>query len=102
MIDSAICKTCKKSYPISEFYKTKKSKIGCCICKERDPRSLDFHHKDPEQKAGQVLEIRMRFGEEKAMEEISKCDVICANCHRKHHQNLQIYDSDIPILGDHI
>lgn len=59
---------------------------GCIVCGEKDPACLDFHHRDPSQKEGHIGEFR-RFGKQRLLDEIAKCDVLCANCHRKHHRD---------------
>ena len=63
-----------------------KSTLVCTVCGEPDPATLDFHHavRDP---ANRKLSDLLRNGAYKdAHEEIKKCVVLCANCHRKHHQ----------------
>lgn len=62
-----------------------KKKLGCYLCGEFDPRVLDFHHLDPQQKLLQVPEAWRRHGRAAGIEEINKCQVLCANCHRKEH-----------------
>jgi len=64
------------------------ARIGGCIkCGEKDPSCLDFHHRDGKiDKRGNIGEIR-RYAIPKLLEEIAKCDVLCANCHRKHHRD---------------
>lgn len=62
-----------------------KASIGCARCPETDPRALDFHHKDPTNKRDQVPTIWHRYGKTAALDEASKCEVLCANCHRKEH-----------------
>lgn len=69
-----------------------KASIGCYICGEKDPRALDFHHKDPKQKSGQVMIVWHNLGKQAALEEANKCELLCANCHRKHHNPLYITD----------
>ena len=59
---------------------------GCVRCGEADPACLDFHHRDPTQKLGHIGEFR-KFGMERLLTEIAKCDVLCANCHRKLHRD---------------
>lgn len=59
---------------------------GCLRCPEKHPACLDFHHRDGNTKLGHIGVIR-RFGKQKLLDEIAKCDVLCANCHRKHHHN---------------
>jgi len=60
---------------------------GCCECGERDPRVLEFDHIDPSDKLYDISKLFANgysWGAEKLREEIRKCRVICANCHRKH------------------
>ena len=62
-----------------------KSTLSCTQCGEAHPATLDFHHvvKDPSNKKVHRLIANGSIG--RAMEEIKKCLVLCANCHRKHH-----------------
>jgi hypothetical protein len=61
-------------------------KISCGICGESRPWVLDFHHRDPkEKKTGITGAIVLGWSLERIMEEVRKCDVICANCHRDLH-----------------
>ena len=62
-----------------------------CKCGESDPIALDFHHRNPEEKEfniGQALTRRVSLV--KLLEEVAKCDVMCANCHRKLHRDQKI------------
>lgn len=45
--------------------------------------SLDFHHRDPTQK---VREIGRSPSFNAALIEAAKCLLLCANCHREHHE----------------
>lgn len=59
----------------------------CAICKESEPIALDLHHVDPTEKdaeVGKLLTGSMR----RLRNEIRKCVVLCANCHRKVHAGL--------------
>lgn len=58
-----------------------KEKKGCNKCGISDPRVLEFHHKNDKKFA--IAEIvRMKYGKKRLEEEVKKCDVLCANCHR--------------------
>lgn len=47
---------------------------------------LEFHHKNPEDKVMQLsLERLGHVSEDKVLNEILKCDLLCANCHREFH-----------------
>lgn len=59
---------------------------GCGRCDEKHPACLDFHHRDRTTKEGHIGEFR-RFGMKRLLAEIAKCDVLCANCHRKLHHD---------------
>ncbi len=62
------------------------SKLKCEECNENHPACLDFHHKDPSEKDGMVGDmLHQNVSIAKIMLEISKCKVLCSNCHRKHH-----------------
>jgi len=59
-------------------------KANPCPCGESNARCLDFHHRNPKEKFLEVTVMADRcYGLEKIQEEIDKCDLICANCHRK-------------------
>lgn len=61
-------------------------KIKCLRCEETHPACLDFHHRDPKKKFDSVASMVSRGFRIKAiLKEISKCDVLCSNCHRKEH-----------------
>lgn len=57
---------------------------GCVRCGESHPSCLDFHHRDRATKDADIATMR-RFGLSRLVDEIAKCDVLCANCHRKFH-----------------
>ena len=58
-----------------------KSKEGCKKCGVSDPRVLEFHH--IKEKDFSIAErARSKYGKKRLLEEIKKCNVLCANCHR--------------------
>ena len=59
-----------------------KSSRGCKNCGEKDPRCLDFHHKDSMKKVKEVSQM-FHLNKDALLNEIEKCDILCANCHRK-------------------
>lgn len=60
-----------------------KEDSGCIDCGERYPHwMLDFDHKPGEEKIDSPTRILHIYSWEKAIIEIKKCDVVCANCHR--------------------
>lgn len=60
-----------------------KSDKGCVRCGEKDSACLDYHHL--RDKTFNVSTLCAKKNREKIYEEIEKCVVICANCHRKLH-----------------
>jgi hypothetical protein len=60
-----------------EFFKTH----PCVDCGEEDPVVLEFDHlADKSFSIGQALPYR---NWQRILEEIAKCEVVCANCHRR-------------------
>ncbi len=56
----------------------------CIDCGESDPVVLEFDHRENTKKISAVAEmIGHNCGWEKIKTEIEKCDVRCANCHRR-------------------
>ena len=57
--------------------------FGCKDCGEKDPRVLDFDHQDRALKYLSISNmVRSRSGIKTLKEEMKKCEVRCANCHR--------------------
>ena len=56
----------------------------CIACGETDPVVLEFDHREPSDKLWSVCEaVRLRVSIKTLEREIAKCDVLCANCHRR-------------------
>jgi len=56
----------------------------CVDCGERDPIVLEFDHRTDELKVESVcILVSHNFSWSKIQAEIEKCDVRCANCHRR-------------------
>lgn len=59
-------------------------KSGCVNCGESDPIVLEFDHIDPATKFMEVGNMMQSgYAWNKVLEEISKCQILCANCHRR-------------------
>lgn len=54
----------------------------CVDCGERDPVVLEFDHRDPASKSGDVGRLVHSGKRAVVQAEIEKCDVRCGNCHR--------------------
>lgn len=76
----------KRKNDLAEYWKIYKRTLSCSRCGESDPRCLDFHHKDPDMKTFDISSASYRgYSITKVQQEIDKCVVFCANCHRKEH-----------------
>lgn len=80
------CRQCAVDAVTKRRRKVKRQLIeaagGCCqLCGyDRCDAALQFHHKDPTQK-GFTISGKQFIALEKALEEIKKCVLLCANCH---------------------
>lgn len=102
----SLCKECNKAYQKRHYTQNKssyfankkareaanrnwlkeyKSNLQCNRCPEADPICLDFHHTDPSTKLFGIGNEHHKVSLKKLKEEIAKCEVLCANCHRKEH-----------------
>ena len=45
--------------------------------------ALTFHHRDPEQKTFQIAKNYNAMTFELLVDEVNKCDLLCANCHQE-------------------
>jgi hypothetical protein len=55
----------------------------CAHCGEADPIVLEFNHIDPSQKTSLVSKLCNQGSMETLKAEIEKCEVLCANCHKR-------------------
>jgi hypothetical protein len=55
----------------------------CVDCGESDPIVLDFDHRDPADKDFEIKGFGRCCSVSTVLAEIEKCDVRCANCHRR-------------------
>jgi len=72
-------------YKKKEFLDLYKTSKGCIRCGIIDFRCLELHHRNPETKDGRRETrgaVKMSGSWEHIKDELIKCDVICANCHR--------------------
>ena len=109
------CGKCSKLKPLSEFYSYKgKTRAYCKECDkaitynnqtnnkreyvrlkggkcqkcgyDKCLGAFDFHHINSDDK---LFNIAKRFSPEKMKEELDKCILLCANCHREEHTDIQ-------------
>jgi len=75
-----------RRHALAEWFNEIKSTLSCVRCGESHPACIQFHHSDPKQKDISLSDaVRKGWGRERILAEAAKCEVLCANCHRKHH-----------------
>jgi len=56
----------------------------CVDCGEHDIRVLELDHLDPQLKKFTISQaVRLGKGWEEVEQELKKCQILCANCHKK-------------------
>lgn len=72
---------------------------GRCSCGESDVCCLEYHHRDSNQKDFSVSHgVKQGYSREKIINEITKCDLLCSNCHSILH-TLDLEEYKIPRVG---
>ena len=86
------CKYCHSQYMKQVYQKKKndvqelKAKCTCVKCGDQRGYVLDFHHINPQEKENTIARMTSNnYTLEKVYQEIEKCIVLCANCHREFH-----------------
>lgn len=80
----------KRENRIKKWWKNYKSSLSCEKCSEEHISCIDFHHINPEEKEINLGNaIGSGWSKERILKEVSKCVVVCANCHRKLHYDLR-------------
>lgn len=71
---------------LKKWYCEYKSNLCCIKCGESHPACLCFHHRDKEDKHDTIANLVANTkNKDYILYEISKCDVLCHNCHAKIH-----------------
>lgn len=80
----------KKRYSVQSAAMIDKFLAGkiCVICGETDRIVFEFHHRDPAKKKYNVGGMAQRgYAQKTILKEMKKCDILCANCHRRLHRS---------------
>lgn len=86
-----LCKKCKNQNDSDKRKQFKQSCVEykggkCFICSyNKFPGALDFHHLDPLKKDFAIGTYRAQIFTIKIKNELDKCILLCANCHREFH-----------------
>ena len=75
----------RRRVEIRVWWRELKATKRCERCGESDPDCLQFHHRDPATKEVTLSNAIIRWSREHILAEVAKCEVLCANCHLKHH-----------------
>lgn len=72
------------------------------------PECMDFDHRDPDDKFKDISDLLYATGLNILLEEIKKCDLVCANCHRirtkkrmEEKREIGIYKRDLALAEEH-
>ena len=72
----------------AEWFFEYKTTLKCEKCGESHPACLQFHHRNPLEKEGNISDfVNAGYSKEVVLAEIEKCAILCANCHLKEHWN---------------
>ncbi len=84
-----ICSSCRTSLLRYQQRKQAYEILGnqCKKCGENDADVLTCHHRNPDEKSFELSTAWGSIAWELIERELSKCDLLCANCHLKIHAN---------------
>ncbi len=88
---SPYCKICTKNQAVERQRTLKMKAIAykggkCEKCGySKCPAALDFHHRDPLEKEFSMASKVRKGWKKELIEELDKCALLCANCHREAH-----------------
>lgn len=81
--DKAKERSTRKRTIQAQVFNEYKEQQGCIDCGESYPYwMLEFDHLPGHKKVGNPYQLAREFSLAKGWEEIAKCDVVCANCHK--------------------
>ena len=81
----------RRKLEIKKWFAEYKKKLSCSECDENHPATIEFHHKEENQKEkGIAIMVNDGCSIKKISEEMRKCEVLCSNCHRKLHYKKRI------------
>lgn len=82
-------KRAKRRDETLDKFRRLKSRLKCQNCPESDPCTIDFHHtRDKEELLSRLVRNGVGWG--RIVEEIEKCQALCACCHRKYHVRCEV------------
>ena len=81
----------RRKLEIRKWFQNYKRGLVCSKCIEDHPATLEFHHRF-NQKKEKAIENMVDDGcaIKRILMEIKKCEIVCANCHKKLHYDKRI------------
>ena len=79
----------KESQKIRKWFKKYKMNQSCEICGETHYACLEFHHTNANKESAVSTMVAKGYPINEIVKEINKCQVVCANCHRKIHYKIK-------------
>ena len=77
----------KKTYELKKYVSDLLLNSKCEICNISDFYALEFNHKIPSDKSFEIAQAisgnRIQVSLEQLKSEIAKCEIVCANCHKR-------------------
>lgn len=89
-----ICKKCYNKNRLDKMIENKKNQVDffggkCKVCGyDKCHNALEFHHLDPSIKEESPSALRCVTNKKRWKDELSKCILVCSNCHREIHAGL--------------
>lgn len=88
--EKRLAKVYARRAAIREYIQSLKNQLYCADCGEQHPATLQFHHRNSEDKTFAIGKaVNRGFSLDRIKKEIGKCIVLCANCHFKRHYNMR-------------
>ncbi|MCU0642056.1 MAG: hypothetical protein MUF61_00560 [archaeon] len=76
----------ERKLKIRKWLEEYKEGLKCSRCSENHPATIDFHHKNKSKKEQEISYLAwFGYSIKRIKREIEKCEILCANCHRKAH-----------------
>ena len=86
--DYRYCPRCETENLKTEFYNRRNDyKGGQCVCcgYKKTNNALEFHHLNPQEKDFSISSAKFTKFDNRIIEELNKCALVCRNCHAEIH-----------------